>query len=159
MPKRLIRGDVVRIAAGDNAAYSKFLGDRLVYLQYLGKHPEYGYAVAVCPAPQSALAEVSKHLFKDAYVAFYPPGTAVNRGLATVVGRLQCLIEVPHRLRRAGALANRKVETWVIEDPPNDEVVTRQLSAAELALPIASIWNHECLLERVSRGWRPTSEW
>ncbi len=44
--------------------------------------------------------------------------------------------------------------TWIIEDGTN-EVVKSELSAEDLQLPIAAIWNHELLMQRVSEGWRP----
>jgi hypothetical protein len=143
--KRPVVGDVVGIV----------LVEGVVCLQYLGKHPEYGDAVAVCPEVQPAGVKIEPMLFKDAYITFYPLTTAVTRGFAKTIGHLPSVFEVPRRLRRAGVRLNGQIETWVIEDPPREEVVKRKLSTEDLLLPIASIWNHEFLLERIAARWRP----
>jgi hypothetical protein len=126
-----------------------------VYLQYLGKHPQYGDAVCVCRAPHAIRPAIVVDLFRDSYVAFYPAAAAVSRGLAKIVGRLPAE-SMPSRLRRPGARVGREVRTWIIEEP-SGEIVKHALSAEELRLPIAAIWNHEMLLQRVEEGWRPES--
>ena len=146
MGKRAKPGDVLELTAVDG----------LIYAQYLGKHPEYGDAVALCPSKQPAPVPVSPDLFRDGYVTFYPAVAAVNRGLASVIGHLPSP-GLPSRLRRPGARSGRKVETWIIEDSSHETVKTR-LSDEERALPIAVIWNHELLVQRVSEGWRPEME-
>jgi hypothetical protein len=58
---------------------------------------------------------------------------------------------------RPGARAGLTVTTWIMEDVSSEEV-KQQLSAEERNLPIAVIWNHELLLQRVREGWRPEME-
>jgi len=85
-------GDVVELSGPD----------AVVYLQYLGKHSEYGDAVMVSPIKRASLIEIDGELFRNGYVAFFPVVAAVSKGLASVVGKLPA-IGVPERLRRPGA--------------------------------------------------------
>jgi hypothetical protein len=127
-----------------------------IYLHYLGTHREYGDGVAVCTTRFPKPVAVSEDLFRDSYVVFYPVRAAVSRGLARVIGQLPSP-GVPRRLRRPGARHGTKVETWIIEEDSREEM-RRQLSEEDLRLPLAVIWNHEFLVQRVLEGWRPESE-
>jgi hypothetical protein len=127
-----------------------------IYLHYLGKHTDYGDAVVVCPATYDDPPQIGSQLFIDGYVAFYPAVAAVARGLAQVVGHVPPG-GLPAQLRRPGARVGRDVRTWVIEQP-SGETVRETLSADELRFPIAVIWNHELLVQRVAEGWRPEME-
>jgi|SRR5450432_589274 hypothetical protein len=147
MTTKLKSGDVLRVSASGGS----------IYLQYLGKHSEYGDAVAVCPAVQAPATAVTPDLFRDAYVTFYPAGAAFARGMVEVEGHLPSP-GIPRRMRRAGARAGRRVETWVLEDAAGADEVRRELSEEERHLSIAAIWNHELLLQRVTQGWRPETE-
>jgi hypothetical protein len=40
----------------------------------------------------------------------------------------------------------------------SEESLRSTLSKDELALPIAAIWNHERLIQRVVEGWHPSVE-
>jgi hypothetical protein len=146
MARRPTPGDVLELAVPDG----------VIYLHYLGKHVEYGDGVVVCLRKQAKRAPVSPDLFREGYVTFYPVIAAVGRGFAAVVGHLPSP-GLPERLRRRGAISGRKVETWIIEDG-SKEVVKQELSDEERQLPIASIWNHEFLVQRVNEAWRPEME-
>jgi RHS repeat-associated protein len=147
MARRAKPGDVLEVVAPDGG---------VIYLHYLGKHPEYGDAIAVAPGKRARRAAVSADLFRDAYVTFYPAVSAVARGFATVVGQLPSR-GLPGRMRRAGAREGTRVATWIIEDGSR-EVLKEALSDEERRLPIAAVWNHEFLIQRVSEGWRPERE-
>jgi len=145
--KRVKPGDVLELKAAD----------RYAYLQFIGRHPEYGDAILVGPKLYaSPHTEVTGEAFLNGYVTFYPVTVAVARGLVEVVGHLTPP-SLPQRFRRPGAMSGRRIDTWVIEDNAG-EVVRRKLSEAELQLPIASIWNHELLVQRITEGWTPTQE-
>jgi hypothetical protein len=144
--KRTKSGDVLELEVPSGFAY----------LHYLGKHPEYGDAMLVSPQFQERRVTVTADIFLDAYVAFYPVTAAVSQGLLHIVGHLRPPV-LPSRLRRAGARSGRRVDTWVIEGGSR-EVVKSTLSDDELRLPIASIWNHELLLQRIAEGWTPVQE-
>ena len=131
-------------------------GDGSIYAHYLGKHPEYGDAVTVSPRLRSTPVQITHELFHGGYVVFYPASAAVNKGMAAVVGHLSSPA-VPTRLRRPGVRHGSEIETWIIEDG-SGERVRKRLSDEELALPIAAIWNHELLVQRISEKWRPESE-
>jgi hypothetical protein len=145
--KRAKPGDVLELKTANRCAY----------LQYIGRHLEYGDAVLVSPKLYSSPTAVTGELFSNAYVTFYPLTAAVAEGLVEVVGHL-APPKLPQRLRRPGAISGRQVETWVIEDDAGEEVVRRKLSEEELRLPIASIWNHEFLIQRITEGWNPSEE-
>jgi len=128
-----------------------------IFLHYLGRHTQYGDVVAVCPVVSPQGTAITSDFFQGSYVAFYPVVAAVARGMAQVVGSLPSP-GLPRRLRRPGARSGRRVETWIIEEASGAEVVKRHLSDDERHLPIAVIWNHELLLQRVAEGWRPEME-
>jgi hypothetical protein len=146
MAKRLRSGDVLEID----------LPGGFGYLLYVGKHPEYGDAVSVCPAVMVQRASITETLFEDSYVSFYPAGVAVAQGIATVVGHIPAP-PMPRVFRRPGARFGRAIETWVIEDE-SGETVKRELTERERKIPIAVIWNHELLMQRISECWRPETE-
>jgi hypothetical protein len=50
------------------------------------------------------------------------------------------------------------VKTWIVEGRSTGEVTKHVLSEEERLLPIAAIWNHEFLVQRVATGWRPEKE-
>lgn len=139
-------GDVLQLRAGD----------RFACLHYIGKHPEYGDAVLVSPKLQERQVSVTSENFAGGYVAFYPAAAAAAQGLVEVIAHLPSP-SLPDRLRRAGARSGRRVDTWIIEDGAR-EVVKVTLSEDELRLPIAAIWNHELLVQRIAEGWNPTNE-
>lgn len=142
---KLKPGDVLQISSGSDFAY----------LHYLGKHQKYGGAVAVKPNLHEAQALFTNEFFADSYVTFYPATAAFAHGLVKVVGHLPP-VAVPTTLRRAGRRVDRRVETWIIEDGSR-EVVRGTLSDDELRLPIAGIWNHDYLMQRIAEGWNPVN--
>lgn len=144
--KRLKLGDVLLLALTSGVAY----------LQYLGRHPQYGDAVLVSSRLPEPLSSVTSQIFMGGFVTFYPAATAVNQGLVEVVDNFSPPT-LPSRFRRPGARSGRRIDTWVIESPAG-ETVKSKLSAEELQLPIAVIWNHEFLMQRISEGWHPSQE-
>jgi hypothetical protein len=144
--KRVKPGDVLELKAGDHFAY----------LHYIGSHPQYGDAVLVSPHLLEQRASIPSEYFTDGYLAFYPAATSVAQGLVTVVARMPPP-KLPERLRRAGARSGRHVDTWIIESA-SGEVVKATLSVEDLRLPIAAIWNHELLIQRIVEGWNPAHE-
>jgi hypothetical protein len=146
MAKRVKPGDVLELNAPDG----------WIYVHYLGRHPVYGDAMTVCPTVNSTRAKADQDLFRDGYVTFYPVAAAVRQGLAAIIGHLPSP-GLPRRFRRAGVRSGRTIETWIIEGE-GFRVVRKRLSDTERRLPIAAIWNHEFLVQRVSKGWRPEME-
>jgi len=144
--KRPRPGDVFELRTPDGYAY----------VQYLGKHPKYGDALLVGPDLHQERAPVVREAFAGGYVTFYPLTVAVTQELVEWVGHFPPPV-VPRRLRRAGKRSARRVETWVIEDD-NGQAVTAKLSQEDLRLPIAAIWNHEFLIQRLRERWHPSQE-
>jgi len=142
--KRAKPGDVLELVGPKNTAY----------VQYLGRHSDYGDVILVCPRLQQRRPMLTAHLFRDGYVAFYPVSAALAQGLAQVIGSMPSP-GLPRRYRRAGAIdQDGRVLTWMIEDGDSEEL-KEQLTDEERELPIARVWNHEMLFHRISEGWRP----
>lgn len=125
----------------------------LGYAQYLGTHELDGDAVAVVPRVFPERPAIEPALLYDSYVTFYPVHLALRQKLVQVVGHLPAA-PIPKVFRRQGAMSGREVLTWLIDDGPTT-TVKRELSEEELRIPIAGIWNHEYLLNRIAEGWRP----
>lgn len=140
---RLKPGDVLQIPSDSHFAY----------LHYLGKHQKYGDAVVVRRHLHESQTLITSEFFADGYVTFYPAPLALAHGLAEVVAHLPPAA-VPTTLRRAGRRSGTRVETWIIEDGSR-AVVRGALSDDELRLPIAGIWNHDYLMQRIAEGWNP----
>ena len=144
---RLKPGDVLEIA----------LPDGVSYVQYVGEHPEYGGTIWVVPRVfHSPLKEVGSSLGERGYYTFYPARTAVSRKLVRVAGAASLDgRSVPLELRRAGARGPEgAIHTWIVSSPDH-EYVRETLTASERRLPIAAIWNHEMLVQRIRDGWLP----
>jgi hypothetical protein len=141
--KRLKSGDVLRLSTPKGFAY----------LQYIGRHPEYGDAVLVSPR----LSErVEAQTLSGGYVTFYPATAALAQHLIEIVDH-SAAPKLPQRLRRPGARSGLRITTWIIEDGVT-ETVSARLSEDDLQLPIATIWNHELLIHRILEGWSPLNE-
>jgi hypothetical protein len=144
--KRLTIGDVLAVQAGD----------RLAYVQYIGSHPEYGDAILVSPMLHERAVPVTSDLFADGYVTFYPAKAAANQRLVELIDNLPSP-PLPDRLRRAGKRSGGRVDTWIIEDSKRETAKSR-FSNDERKLPIAAIWNHALLVQRLVERWDPTLE-
>jgi len=144
--KRAKLGDVVRFKTPKGFAY----------LQFIGRHPEYGDAVLVSSDLHGELNDISAEIFRDSYVTFYPLSAAVAQGLVEVTSNLTPP-KMPNRFRRAGARFGDRISTWIVEDG-SSETVKARLSDEDLRLPIAAIWNHEFLTQRLMERWNPLKE-
>ena len=143
-----------KVAPGD--VLSVEVGNQWAYLHYLGKHEMYGDAVLVAAKLYDREVTVTAEMFSGGYVTFYPVGAAIAQKLVSVVGHVPPT-PPPTRFRRRGAMVGGQVRTWIIEDSSGD-TVKADLSAEDLHLPIASIWNHQFLVQRLSEGWHPVQE-
>ena len=144
-------GDLLEVAIGDS--YS--------YLQFVGKHSDYGDVIRVIVGtydePTKSIESVVR---AEGYIAFYSANQSVRQGLTTVVGsaELPAGVQVPNILRRAGVRADHgKILTWFVEKNGVDSL-RRSLTDEERALPIAAVWDHELLKIRVLEHWRPERE-
>lgn len=138
----LTPGDVLEILLPD---------DRLGYIVYLGRHPEFGGCVLVSPRPHEVPAGGAfGAVFNDGYVAFCPTHLALRYGLGRVVAHIDRPMDVPSRVLRYGAGS-----TWSIQDADGNVEITSQLSDLERMLPIAEVLNHEALVSAIAEGWRP----
>jgi hypothetical protein len=132
----------------------------LSYVQFIGKHPEYGDAIRVFPGCFKKRIVDSAKLNQSGYIVFYPVQTAVAKGLLDIVGSNPLPLEakVPRNIRRPGARGRTgEILTWIIEDA-KQETVRDKLTEAERKLPIAAIWDHNLLILRLSQGWSPEKE-
>jgi hypothetical protein len=132
------------------------LGDARALLQYVGRHRLYGDMILVGPTYRGVEPIVDASSFVDGYVTFYPARLAAREGLIERIGHL-APPPLPVRLRRVGVRVGQRVETWVIEDP-SGEILRRDLTEEERRIPIVQLINHEALVIRIRRGWRPETE-
>jgi hypothetical protein len=142
---KLQRGDILQLQTSRGHAY----------VQFVGKHRSYGDTIAVPPRIFEVPQRPTSVLFEDSYLAFYPASAAIRESLASVVGNDEPRHSVPIQTRRDAWPLGSRVDTWIIEDSAGDERRTKNLSPAELSLPIGSIWSHDFLLARMRTHWRP----
>jgi hypothetical protein len=138
------------------------IGARFGYVQFIGKHREYGEGILVSPHLHQQRTDFGVEFFVDGYVTFYPVNLALTRNVMRVVAR-QSAPKLPRLLRRAGAtLADGTVTSWMIEGGWREFLglkhMTRRLTDAELQLPQAAIWNHAMLVQRIEEGWTPATD-
>lgn len=147
MRQRLLGGEIIEVP----------VGAQFGYVQFLGTHREYGDAILVSPALHDRQAHFSAGFFSAGYVTFYPASVAVSQKLVEVVAQ-SSPPAVPKRFRRPGAIQrDGKAENWVIEGGWR-KIVRNELSDEERRIPIAGIWNHEFLRERIADGWTPQTD-
>lgn len=131
------------------------------YVQYVGRHPEYGDVIRVLPDSfQHRPPDFTALLAERGYLAFYAAQAAVTQGLAEIVGSyaVPAALDVPRTVRRPGARERTgEILTWVIESDGH-ETVRKQLGEAEKQLPIAVIWDHELLIRRMAEVWSPEKD-
>jgi len=146
MRKRLVGGEILEVP----------VGKRFGYVQFLGEHREYGDAVLVNPELHDRQASFPSNFFSSGYVTFYPACDAVTQKRVEVVAQ-SSPPRLPKRFRRPKAEHDGAVESWVIEGGWRN-VVKQTLSDEERKLPIASVWEHESLRERIASGWTPETD-
>jgi hypothetical protein len=145
--KRLVGGEILEVA----------IGDRFGYVQFIGQHPQYGDAILVNPALHARQAHFASGFFSSGYVTFYAAGTAVSNKVVEVVAQ-SSPPKLPKRFRRPREIpGDGAVEAWVIEGGWR-EVVRQNLSDEERRMPIADVWNHESLRQRIANGWTPQTD-
>ena len=144
---RLVGGEILEVP----------VAGQFGYVQYLGTHREYGDAILVNPALHARQAHFASGFFSRGYVTFYPAANAVASKVVEVVAQ-SSPPKVPKRFRRPGEVhEDGTVETWVIEGGWRD-IVKHELSDEERSIPIAGIWNHASLSERLASGWTPETD-
>jgi hypothetical protein len=149
MTSRLSAGDVLEVQCSG----------RLGYISYVGKHDSLGDVVWIVPQTFDTTQRDFDKIFREpGYFAFYPATTALRQGLLRIAGySIEALHPLPIRRRQAvNEDESGSVTLWVITDgserTPKRDV---ELSPDDRALPIADIWNHAYLCDRLSEGWRP----
>ena len=146
MSKRPKIGDIVEIPLSTS---------RLGYAQYTHKHKKYGELLRVFRQTDqiSEMQEFEKaeHLF----TTFFPLGSALNRGIVSIVGNLPIRAEFKNfPVFRAG-LPNQqgKVEVWWLWNGESEEKIG-VLSDEQMKYPIRGIINDTLLIERICDGWQ-----
>jgi hypothetical protein len=128
----------------------------LAYLQYVGRHVDYGDVIWVLKGfHQARPAEPAELVGGRGYYIFYPAQVAARRGFVEAVATgvpLPNGMAVPRDLRWGGADMY-----WVISRNGVD-TVRQKLTAAEKRLPLLEMWNHEFLVGRVTEEWDPSQD-
>jgi hypothetical protein len=146
---RLRPGDILELDCGDGVAY----------FSYVGRHPILGDTIWVVPAVFDVpLADPVRAFTRPGYYAFYPAHTAVRQKLIRGRGfSADAMRMLPKRMRNVINLnSDGSVASWLITDGISN-VPRRELTPEEQTLPIAAIWNHPLLVDRIRRNWSPAS--
>jgi hypothetical protein len=144
-------GDILEVSCKSGVAY----------VHYVGKHRDYGDTIFVYPEVfRRQPNELASLDGRAGYITFYPAGAAVRQGLAKIVGStpLPPGVQVPDVFRREAATSRTgEVTSWIVVRDGR-EALKRNLTAGEKQLPIASVWNHEYLVDRIVERWHPEQE-
>ncbi len=134
-------GDVIEIKVGRNYAY----------LQYVGKHTDFGDVVLVNPeCGKKVVHGFENSFFDSAFMTFYPIQPAVQAGLAKVVGFLKHP-QVPRKVRgQIGPEGSGIVWNGI------EQTTKKRLSKEEMQYPVAMIWNHEGFLDLLKKKRNPS---
>ena len=135
----------------------------LAYLQYVGKHADFGDVIRVLygfhktrPPDLAGLAK------SPGYYTFYAVRASASAGFVEVVSNaipLPSEVAVPEELRRPGMIDKEgNVLNWIIERK-GIKSIHRTLTESEKVLPILAIWSHDLLVTYVTEEWTPSQEW
>jgi hypothetical protein len=153
--KRLVLGDVFEIPLSKK---------RLAYAQYVNYHrdpPVWGHLIRVLPGTFQKRPEAFDDIVQqqERFYTFFPAGSAVNRGLVTIVANEQ----IPDRCRKlplfkaTNATGPTTDTNWFLWDGKMDIKVDK-LSPEQVDLSIHEIISFGLLLERIESGWSPRDE-
>lgn len=148
-----------RLRPGDLLAITSEQGIAIIH--YVGRNPSYGHAIYVYPQWHKTRDEAMCAVLSGGYLTYYPAQSAVLQGLAEIVATepLPRAATIPTRFRRPGASDRQgNVFAWIIMEPDGTEQLKRKLSLKDRELPIAAVWNHEYLIDRINEGWKPEHE-
>jgi len=152
MAKKAQIGDIFEIPTKKGMAYAQFS-------HYHATPPKYGALIRVLPGMHSERPNHFQPLAdkKELFSTFFPLQAALNRKIFSVVGHA----DVPLQARKFPLFRNgninqqtRKVDEWWLWDGTKSWKIG-QLNDEQLDLPIESIWNDTCLVERIEEGWTP----
>ena len=141
-------GDVVRVRSGDRAADA----------QFTHKHKEFGYLLRVLGPADAAADAITLAARTTQFLAFFPLGSALNRGIAVRLGTAPIPAELAEFPRFRQALRLDPVSTapcdWLIWDG-TEEWVVPALSPEQATYSLRHIINDELLVDRAWSGWTP----
>jgi hypothetical protein len=150
VPKRPKPGDVVEIRVGERFAYGVFLG----------KHSLLGDSMWLIRGvfDEQKGVEIASNQ-PDGFIVFYSVSASVRDGRLQMIGHYSGAIPpVPVLVRlRANVSPAGKTLQWNISDGVSQNFGRSDLSTAERALPIGSIWNYLSLVHNIETGWSPES--
>jgi hypothetical protein len=134
----------------------------LAYLQYVGKHLDYGDVIRVLSGFHKKRPSDLVSLAASAgYYAFYPARPSANAAFVEVISNsvpLPAGVGIPDELRRRGMIdTDGTTLAWIIERK-GVESVHKTLTKAERELPVVSVWSHDLLLKYVIEEWVPHQE-
>jgi len=147
--KRPKIGDVIEIAVPSGLAYA----------QCINKHtvpPHWGHLLRVFPTIHESQPSDFSEIINgpELFTTFFSLGTAVSRGLMTIVARLT----VPEQFREFPIFraSHRTPEGykggWWLWDGEKQWYVG-ELTPEQRKYPIKGIWNNILLVKRIEEGW------
>ena len=134
----------------------------LAYLQYVGKHSDFGDVIRVLSGfHKKRPPDLETLAVGPGYYTFYAARASANAGFVEVASTAVPLpggVGVPDLLRRHGMIDREgNVLNWIIERK-GVESVHKTLTESEKELPILAIWSHDLLVKYVTEEWSPSQE-
>jgi hypothetical protein len=150
MPKRPRIGDIVEIPTRRGLAYA----------HYALRKEQFGALLRVLPGFFTERPSNFVHLVGQPprFVAFFPLGAAVSRGIFEIVATVP-VPELAQRLplfRAAGHIDRQgRVHDWWLWDGERSWRVGRRLRPEHRSLPLQEVINDTLLIERIEADWTP----
>lgn len=155
--KRPVLGDIVEIPVSAGFAYAQFVLNHT-------NPPRYGPVLRVFPefyqTPLGTFEDIL--LDTERYLVFYPIGSGVKDGIATIVGSAP----IPARLhnwplfKRAVGRDQKtgEVRSWATWKGKHDVKYFHVLPLEYFDLSIHSLQSHATFLKQIESGWHPRDE-
>lgn len=150
MKTRAVIGDIIEISTPKGLAYAQYTYRDAVYGELLkvfhGLHENRRSTFSTIPGE------------KEAFWAFYPLNEALKHNLVQVVAHEKIPGPKFPLFRIAGARTRTGlVQSWWLWDGAEKWPV-EQLNPEHHELPVASVWNHKLLINRIIGAWRSSDE-
>ncbi|BAV50749.1 Uncharacterized protein MLTONO_5847 [Mesorhizobium loti] len=148
------------VKIGDVVEFQTSIGK--CYAIYTHKHVRYGALLRVFEKIYKTRPKKIGDIVSNAvqFSCFFPLGSAVSKGIVTVVGNVAVPAEVAaFPIFRDGVADPRtgKVSVWWLWDGEKEWRV-ENLTPEQRKMPIRGIWNDTLLIERVISGWTSDSD-
>jgi hypothetical protein len=134
----------------------------LTYAHYTHRHGQYGALLRVLSGKYTARPEEFDDIVtaKPMFMQFFPLGSAITRGIFSIVGNVAVPIEAqPFPVFRSGITddVTGKVSVWWLWDGHREWKVG-ELTEEQRRLSIRGVCNDTLLILRIEAGWTPEND-